>query len=473
MKIVIIGGGITGLSAAYELAKAKRRGLRFEYCLIERAARTGGKILTDRDAYFPIEAGPDSFLTSKPNAVELCEELGLSSQLLDTGRTSQSVGILNNGRLKPIPEGMNFMVPRRLAPFLTTGLLSWPSKLRVLMDIVLPRGRPDDDESAAQFFNRRMGCEMTSTFIDPFCSGVYAGSAGELSFKSAFPILYRLQAKHRSLILGLIKEQRSNGAGRASAHTPFVTLKNGLDALPAAVASRLESQSVILGTQVKAVRREGGGYGVVLEDGRVIFADVVLAATPAFESARMIEELDRDLAAELSGIPYVSSATVTMIFKNDDFPRPARGFGFLVTRHEGKAILGATYCSNKFPGRAHPDYAAIRCFVGGEVAKELLRLDDQAVAERVLSDLRPLFEACGRPLMTKIYRWMSGNPVYAVGHEARLERIETRLRRQPGLFVAGAAYRGIGLPDCIAQGRQAASKILKIIEEKRLSSGPR
>lgn len=331
------------------------------------------------------------------------------------------------------------------------------------MDLILPRGGLEfHDESAAQFFTRRMGREITAVLVDPFLSGVYAGSAEELSARSALPILFDLERQHRSLILGLLKEKRRRPPAHSRRHTPFVTLAGGLDSLPRAIEARLGEGKVLLNKKAVALRQGQQGYLITLSDGCSIRGDAAIVATPAFESAKLLEGLDLALAADLFQIPYCSSATVTMVFSKHEAPRPMRGFGFLVPRGEGKAILGATFISNKFPGRVPYHLAAIRCFVGGRVGEALLRQGDEEIAHQVLDDLRSIVAACGRPLTTKIHRWMRSNPVYAVGHEAKLKRIESRLTLYPRLLLAGAAFRGVGIPDCIRQGREMAARITKM-----------
>ncbi|MBI4051344.1 MAG: protoporphyrinogen oxidase [Elusimicrobia bacterium] len=457
--ILIVGAGITGLSAAYTLEKAG-----IPYLLLESSRRLGGKIYTDSEGPFPIETGPDSFITAKPQAYDLCRELGLEADLLGTNTESKTVYLLSRGKLRPIPEGMSFMIPTQIWPFLWTDILSLQAKLKILKDLFLPRGQEGDDETVAQFFERRMGSEIISSLIEPFLSGVYAGSTQELSVRSSLPQIYNLERKYRSLILGMLK-QRNSPPDKNAKETPFMTLKNGLGTLAYTLASRLKPANILLGTRAKFLARIENGYRMTLEDGRTLEAQSILLTAPAYESARILLTLDSQLSDLLNAIPYVSSATVTFGFRKKEILHPLKGFGFLVPRSEGKTILGATFTSTKFPGRTPDEYTVIRCFIGGHGREEILQKEDHEIFAAVLKNIQAILGISSSPFLKKIYRWPKGNPQYTVGHEGRLKAIEERLTQHPGVFLTGAAFRGIGIPDCIRQGQETAQKIISSMFE--------
>ncbi|MBI4057260.1 MAG: protoporphyrinogen oxidase [Elusimicrobia bacterium] len=456
-RVVLIGAGITGLSAAYELQKhAHHHPL--STLLLESSQRLGGKIFTDVEEPFRIEAGPDSFLTSKPHAYDLCQELGLGAELLGTHPQFKRIYLFCNGKLRPVPEGMNTLIPTRIWPFLSTSLLSPAAKIRIALDLFLPRGS-DEDETVAEFFRRRMGAEMVDKLVDPFLSGVYAGHSEELSLRSTLPQIHSLEKSHRSLLLGMFRQKASSSP--SSEKTNFMTLKSGLGTLVYTLASRLRPGSILLGSRVKSVTSSGTGYRVSLEDGKVLAAEAVLLSTPAYESCQILKELNPTLSQHLENIPYTSSATVTLAYRHSEVKHPLDGFGFLIPRSQGKTILGATWTSTKFPGRTPEGYVLLRCFLGGSGREEILQREDHEIFQAVRKDLECTLHLTANPFLKKVYRWFRGNPQYKVGHDHQLKEIEEKLKQHPGLFLAGAAFRGIGIPDCIRQGKEAAEKILE------------
>ncbi|MBI4368801.1 MAG: protoporphyrinogen oxidase [Elusimicrobia bacterium] len=466
-RLVIIGGGITGLAAAHELcirgSNVSRRGIQVE--LLEKSDRLGGKIWTQKHGDFLLEAGPDSFLTTQPQAYDLCRELGLGGDLLASNQKQNDIFLLRQGRLKRLPDGLNSMIPSRFWPLAATTLLSWPQKLRALGDLVLPRKSDEADESVHDFFCRRLGRGIFETLIEPLLAGVYAGDARELSLKSALPQIYELEQRHRSLILGMMrqarlpdKKMRSSAPGEPP-RTMFMTLKNGLSQLPLKMAGAIGDQVIHRQSQATRIRRQDQGYLIDQAHGSSIRADAVLLAAPAQESGIPLETLDAAMSVFLKSWPRTSSAVVTLVYHKEDVGRELAGFGFLAPKSEGKAILGSTWTAMKFPGRTPEGFAVFRFFLGGSGREAVVAQDDAFILNLVKEEARGLLRISGEPKVQALQRWIEGNPLYRVGHGARLRQLESLLERHPGLFLAGASYRGVGIPNCISQGREAAQKI--------------
>lgn len=458
-RILVLGGGITGLTAAYEmLALSRRRGLDLEVTVLEAALRPGGKVRTERRDGIACEAGPDSFVTNKPQALELVRELGLEGELLRTNPRDKTVGVLTRGRLRPLPEGMMLVLPTRLRPFVSSDLLSWRAKCRMALEPLVPAGSAGADESLGSFFRRRLGAEAVEKLVAPMLAGIYAADAEQLSLRSTFPQFLEME-RRGGLLAGLWRRRRA--APPAGDVSLFMTLKGGLSRLTDALAARLPQGSLRCGQAVESLRRRGDLWEV--EAGGAVFeAESVVSALPANVLAPLLSGADAELSSALAEIPFASTATVTLAYNSDAFPRGrAEGFGFLVPKGEGR-ITAATFVSSKFPGRVPPGTVLIRCFLGGAGREEQLAGDDDALAASAAAELGRVLGLGGvRPRWSLVARWPSANPQYVVGHEERLKNIASRLKRQPGLVLAGASYRGVGLPDCIRSGRQAAAEALE------------
>lgn len=464
-KAVIIGGGITGLTAAYILQeKAKDNGLPLSLTLVESEPRLGGKILTDRENGFVIEGGPDSFISQKPWGIDLCVRLGLKERLNKTNREQTSTYILNHGRLVSLPEGIMMMVPTRLGPFIKTPLFSLAGKLRMGMDLFLPKKSSEEDESLADFVERRLGREAVERLAEPLMAGIYAGDAHQMSLASTFPQFADMEKQHGSLIRGMLARRREmqtrGSSGKTSPWTLFMTLKNGLSELVETITKKLDPKSVITGSGAERIHWKPGLsiYHVRLQNGTVLEAHSVISTAPAFVTAGLMAETDATLVRSLNEIPYVSTATVTLAFRKKGFTHPLNGFGFVVPRGENRNIMACTWTSTKFSHRAPEDSVLLRCFLGGAGREEIVSQPDDEILTRVRKDLKETMGITNEPILSKIYRWEKGNPQYLVGHQDRLADIEDRISRFPGLFLAGAAYRGIGIPDCIRQGQDAADR---------------
>jgi len=463
-KTVIVGGGISGLATAFHLQECGPR----EYTLIEGAPRWGGKITTAREDGFAIEGGPDSFITQKTAGTELCKRLGLEDQLVGSNSgKGATVYIWSGGRLHAMPEGMMLMAPTMVIPFLRSRLFSWPGKLRMGMEIFVPRARTDEDESLAGFVRRRLGEEALNKLAGPLMGGIYAADPERLSLKSTFPIFLEMEKKYGSLLRGMMrraKRPEKPEAGPRATHGAkrppmFMSLRGGLQQLSDALVAQLPGTNLRTGCRALAVSRYAERYRIDLNDGSSLLADDVVFATPSFVTADLMEQLDPALAERLRAIRYVSTATVSLGFRRSEIAHPLQGSGFIVPPSEGRRITVCSWSSAKFQHRAPQDCVLLRVFVGGALAEELAEQDEAALVQLAREELQVIMGITVTPVLAKAYRWPKANPQYDLGHEERVTEIEQTMSRFPGLHLAGAAYHGPGIPDCIQSGRKAAQAI--------------
>lgn len=464
MRVIIAGAGMAGLSCAYELLKAEDAP---EVLLFEPSARAGGKVLSESEGGVVFEAGPDSFITQKPWALELIRELGLEGRLLPTDRVRKDVHVFSRGRLRKYPEGLLLMAPTKAWPFLLSDLLPLKDKLRMGLEPFCPPPPPEQDESLAAFTRRRFGEAALRTIVGPILAGIFAGDPEELSLKSTFPQFLELEKKYGSVLLGMRAAVRRNPQGAAAPSakraqgnlTLFMALRGGLGELVDALLVRM-GRVLRTGVGVRAIRRQGSRWLVELSSGQTQEADAVVLAMPADAAARALRETDPVLAGLAGSIPFTSTATVSLLYPAKDFPHPLDGFGFVVERSEPTTVLAATYTSTKFPGRVPEDKVLIRCFLGGAGREETLKKDDAGLVAAVRADLSRIMGFDREPEKAKVYRWEKANPQFTVGHGRRLLQMEERLAAQPGLILAGGSYRGVGIPECVRSGREAARLIL-------------
>jgi len=462
MRLVVVGGGITGLAAAHHaLELARERRIALELTLVEARERLGGTIATERAGGFLIEAGPDSFLSEKPWALALCRRLGLEDRLARTDDRYRKVFVWHAGRLHPLPDGWELLAPTRLAPFLSSRLFSWPGKLRMAFDLVLPRGIADD-ESLGAFVRRRLGREALERVAQPLVAGIYTADPDDLSLTATMPRFAELEKQERSIILGLRRaRRRARETGVSGARwSLFVTLKEGMEELVAALATRLQPGTVLLKQRVAGVERRGDRWRVATAEGADLDADRVIVATESHAAARMLRYVDPTLATLLAEIPYASSATVTLGYRRADVAHPLDGFGFVVPHAEKRALLACTFSSVKYAGRAPEGDVLLRAFVGGALNEAVLELDDAPLVMRARAELREALGITAAPVLTRVFRWPKAMPQYHVGHLARVETIERRAGALPGLDLAGGAYRGVGIADCVRSGEAAAERAL-------------
>jgi len=454
--VAIIGGGISGLSTAYYLAKAG-----IPSTLIEARPRLGGVIQSEHVEGCVIEAGPDSFLSMKPAAMDLIRELGLAGEVIGSNDHLRVTYVWKGGRLVPLPDGLQLMVPTKLVPLLATRLLSWPTKLRMGLELFHPPGRHPEDQSVANFITSHYGAEAVDYLAEPLLSGIYGGSPSALSISSVLPRFVELEAKYGSLTKGVLAELKANKA-QAKRLPLFRTLKSGLGQLVSALAARLIGHTTILRGRAEAIERTGGGFRIRLEHGSLECAQLVLACE-AHSGAKLIGTLDGRLADLLGGIPYSSSMTVALGFPDSVFPKPLDGFGFLVPKRERRRLVACTWVGTKFSHRVPSGTTLLRCFLGGMDDGAILSESDDAIISAVVNELHDIVGFRAAPAFSRIYRWPRSMAQYTVGHPARLAEIEARAAAIPGFQLAGNAYTGIGIPDCIRMGRQAAESISKVL----------
>lgn len=458
LSVVVVGGGISGLAAAHRVAElARERGIELELKVIESRARLGGTIATERVDGFIVEAGPDSFLSEKPWALALCRRLGLESKLVRTDDRFRKVFVWFRGRLHPLPDGFQLLAPTRLLPFATSSLFSWPGKLRMAMDVLLPRGG-GDDESLGAFVRRRLGREALERVAQPLVAGIYTADPDDLSLGATMPRFLETERRHRSLILGLRRALRAAPQpGTSGARwSLFVTLADGMETLVDALADRLPDSSVVLRQRVASLERAGGRWRLATADGVRFEADRVIIAAEAHAAARLVRYVDPALATLLGEIEYAGAATVSLGYRRSDVAHPLDGFGFVVPRTEGRAVLAGTFSSIKYPGRAPDGHVLLRCFLGGALDARVLDEDDAQLASRARAELREALGITAEPALSRIARWPASMPQYRVGHLARVETLERRALTLPGLHLAGGAYRGVGIADCVRSAEAAA-----------------
>ena len=458
MRLVIVGGGIAGLTAAHRAVEISReRGTALELTVLEARDRLGGTIETEHAGGFLVETGPDSFLSEKPWGLALCRRIGLESRLVGTDDRFRRVFVWFGKRLHPVPDGFQLLAPTRLTPFVTSSLFSWPGKLRMALDVILPRGG-GGDESLGAFVRRRLGREALERIAQPLVAGIYTADPDELSLLATMPRFVELERRERSLIVGLWKASRKAPAASTSGArwSLFVSLAGGMGELIAALASRLPSDAVRLKHRVGGIERRGVQWRVTTEEAGAIDADAVIVATETHAASRLLRYVDPPLATMLEMIPYASSATVSLGYRRADVPHPLDGFGFVVPRAEHRDLLACTFSSVKYPGRAPERHVLIRCFVGGALNAAALERSDDEIVERVRRELGEALGITAAPMLTRVARHPASMPQYAVGHLTTVETIERRLAAIPGLLLAGGGYRGVGIADCVRSGEAAA-----------------
>jgi len=424
--------------------------------------------MTERVGEFLVEAGPDSFISEKPWALDLCERLGLGARLVSTNPARQGVSVVHHGRLEPLPEGFLLMAPTRLRPFITTRLFSWHGKLRMASELFLPRGAVQVDESLAAFVRRRFGREALERVVQPLVGGIYAADPEKLSLAATMPRFREMERARRSVTWAMWHEQRRRALSRrpesGARGSLFLSLAGGLQELVDAIAGRLPDRSVQLGAHVISLTWSSAKKSWIAATNRgQLEADGVILATPAYSAAAMLSSVAPELAQELRDIPYGSTATVNLAYPESALP-PALGFGLIAPAVESRKILACTFSSIKYPGRAPDGFVLLRAFVGGALQPFLFEQDDAAMEAGVRHELAELLGVTAEPLFRRIHRHPRSMPQYHVGHLARVERIEEQVKKLPGLALAGNAYRGVGIADCVHSGEIAAENLLRAIE---------
>ncbi len=463
-RIAIIGGGISGLSAAFALERARRNGAAVEYVLHEASARFGGVLQTEHVEGCTIEAGPDSFLTEKPWAADLCRELGLGDQLIPSNDEERKTYILLKGRLIPIPDGLMFMVPTRILPVLESPLFSLSTKLRMAREWFQPPRQSvkngDQDESVAGFVERHYGAEVVDRLAGPLLAGIYGGDASQLSVRAVLPRFVDMEAKFGSLARAMISARRKMARNLSRPAPPlFTSLKNGMHEFPEALVRNIPEHSLRPEAGVQSIARQNQSWLVSTGEHSEAF-DGLIIAVPAHAAAKILARTGPELSQELAAIAYASSLTVVLAYDERVRASLPDGFGFLVPRSERKQMMAATFVHRKFSYRAPDDRALIRCFLGGSHAEAALDLPDYEILKIVRTELQAVLGITAEPLLSRVFKWRRAMAQYGVGHLERLQRIADLSQQLPHFALAGNAYRGIGVPDCVRSGIQASEQVL-------------
>lgn len=478
-RIVIVGGGIAGLSAAYAAVKRGREtGQAVEITVVDRATRLGGNVVTETVDGFVLDGGPDSWVVTKPQATALAKELGLGGDLLSTNPDNRRYFVAWGDRLHPVPEGLVLGVPTRIGPLARSNLFSWGGKLRMAWERFVPprRFEGDDDEAIGDFATRRLGREAADRLVAPLLGGISGGDASDISVRASFPMLVDMESKYGSLMKGMLEQrkarakaasahgEKANGAGAKKAEpSAFVSLRHGVGALTTALLERLAADGVTLraGSGAVAIEREGGAWAVRTEDGARLPADGVVLGVPGKTSARLLGDVDRALTEDLSTIAYGTTATVFLGYRRADVSHPLDGVGFVVPRSAGRPILAGTWVSSKWDHRAPEGHVLLRAFFGGPAGTGVLAKSDDELVALARGEHKVLMGFDAEPVLAKVFRFPEASAQMHVGHIAKMRRIrETLARVAPGVLVAGGGYDGVGIPDCVRQGSEAGAALV-------------
>lgn len=462
-KIAVIGGGISGLAAAYRLSKlnpAQEDG--FEITVYEARNNFGGVIETERRNGLLMEKGPESFITAKPWALELCKELGLENELLPTKEESRQSYIFFKNQFYPVPQGFYLMAPTRLWDLVRTPLLSFKGKIRAALEWFLPPGKAEGDESLGRFIERRFGSEILERLAKPLISGIYSMDLHQLSLEATFPHFRMMERDYGSVIRGLVK-RKDNALSSASGarYSLFLTLRGGMGQLTAALLKQMPQVVFRTGHLVKALERNGAGWNLKFENGIVAQADAVCVSVPTPCAWKILEFSAPILSAKLKEIPYRTVATVHLAYRRTDIKRRLKGAGYVTSDGEPNNIIGCTFVCQKFRGRSeNSDVVLMRAFVGGRQLTEIKNANDEtSLGIRVSLELARQLQIQGEPLSISVTRWPESMPVYSVGHKEKVEAIYEALKKYPGLYVTGNAYEGMGIPDCIHRAFKIADQM--------------
>ncbi|GLG02237.1 protoporphyrinogen oxidase [Alicyclobacillus hesperidum subsp. aegles] len=467
MKVAVIGGGITGLTAARHLIeKSRSAGVPCDIVLYEKDSRLGGKIRTYREHGLVVEGGPDSMLARKPAGVQLLRDLGMETDIVYMNPEASQTFIVRNGKLHPMPQGTFVGIPAEVEKFLASSLLSGTGKLRALADVWLPASPIQQDVSLGAFLRSRLGDEWVDYLGEPLLAGIYAGRIDQLSLFATWRQLYDLAVQSRSLIIGAMasrKRQQTNRSG-LSGRSAFVTVRTGLESVIERLRDDIaQAVSIRLETQVVAMRRTENGYEVRATGDNGSSAsetfDGVVLTTPVSVAKPLLRQLD--IVSDEFDVPYASTATIILAYRKQDVTVDlSHASGFLVPRSEGMAMTASTWMSSKWPHTTPSDMVVLRCYVGRAGQEEYLQLDDEAMVKQVSREVESIVGIQAEPVWHKVTRWSHAMPNYLVGHGDHLQRLHAAIQSQaPALAVAGAGYEGLGLPDCIVQGQRAADEV--------------
>ncbi|HEY0780785.1 MAG TPA: protoporphyrinogen oxidase, partial [Gemmatirosa sp.] len=471
--IVVVGGGVSGLAAAEHVIRSDPRAT---VTVVEATARLGGMIHTERAGAYTFEVGADSVIAAKPATRALCARLGIADRL--HGSSARGAYVYRAGRLRRLPAGLSGLMPTQLRPLATSGILSGTGLARVALEPWLPRREVAPDESIRAFVVRRMGRQAYDRLVEPLLTGIYAGDGAELSIEATFPQLRAIEREHGSLLRGLRARSAAAPAAGAPAPSPFLSLPTGLAELIDALERCLLASGrvrLLRATPVRAIEAPGvDGWSpsrarVVLADAS-LDADAVILATPASAAVPLLRNVDARLATDLSTVTHGSTATVTLAYGVADVPRALDGTGYVVPGAEGRAVMACTWLSSKWAGRVPADAALFRLFLGGAHRPELVHHDEEQLVALARAELREVLGVTAAPRFTRVARWIDAMPQYTLGHGARVARVTERVATHPWLALAGNAYQGVGIPDCIRSGEAAADRVLTALRPARAAA---
>lgn len=466
-RVAIIGAGLSGLSVAYAIEQeARAAGLAVSTVVLEKKERTGGKVLSIQEEGFLCEWGPNGFLDSKPMTLDLCDKLGIRERLLRSDDNARKRFIYSGAELHRLPENG--------PSFLQSKLISWPGKVRLAGELLVPAATGDSDETLADFGRRRLGAEALDKLIAPMVSGIFAGDPETMSLKSCFPRIYQLEREYGGLLKAMIKmakkkrQERKAGKVVASAAGPggvLTSFTGGIQELTDRTVAALAGE-VRTGAAVVVIVKKSDGFELKLADGGSLDAEIVVSAAPAHALAGMVEELDGGMSEILRAIPYAPMNVVCFGYERDRIARDLDGFGYLIPKKEGKSILGTLWDSSIFPNRAPAGKVLLRSMMGGATSPGAIALSEEEVKGRVMADLKEIMGITAEPDFVRIFRHEQAIPQYTVGHGRRLVALDERLAACPGLVFTGNSFYGVGLNDCVNASNQAAAKVLPLLRRK-------
>lgn len=463
-RVVVVGGGITGLTTAYALEKAAKD---IDVIVLEASPRLGGNIVTQHHQGFLIDGGPDSWVATKPYATDLAKELGLADELIETNPANRKVYIAHDGRLHPMPEGVMLGIPTEIEPMVKSELFTWDAKLRMGLELLVPRKSWHDgeDETVGAFLQRRFGDQLADRLAGPLLGGIFAGEADQISVRAAFPQLVAAEKEHGSLIraMRLQMATRKKAMKKGKGPSAFLSLKRGMGDLVLNLAHRISGE-VRVDAKVTAITRtdEGdprGRFRVFSKGRQRIFADHLVLTVPAAPARALLAPIDDAFDDALSGFDYASTATVFLAFKRKDVDHTLDASGYIVPRSSGRAALASTWVGSKWEHRVPSGQALVRLFFGGDGREDLLALSEAelaTLAERELAEFVPLK---GKPLFSRVFRYKNASPQPRLGHLARMAKLKKELAKISGLYIAGNGYDGVGIPECVRQAREVALSI--------------
>ena len=475
-NVIVIGSGVAGLGAAFKLKRAADAGHDVSYTVIEKDPRVGGKVATDTveaaGGTFIVDGGPDSYLTSKPAIPRIAGLTGIAHDTLPADESRKKTLILSRGKLFEMPDGVMMFAPTKFVPFATTGLFSWPGKVRMGWDLFVPKKQVPEgalnDETLESFIVRRMGRECLDRLAEPLVGGVHGSDPAVMSLAATFPNLLDMEQKHGSMLRGFLASRKAVEEMKrkyppqpgAKPRTFFTSFTGGMQELTDSMADAVGRENIVTGTAVTGLKRADGGWTVTLSDGRALEADAVVVTTEGWAAAELMKQIDAEAAAALGEIQHSGSATVSVGFDTEDVGFDLDAFGVLCPIVEKRNLMAVTISSTKWPGRAPAGKTLLRGFVGGPHNQRIMDVPDEQLVDTVVADMRDILGLKAAPVFTRVYRWHSGMPQYTMGHLGRLGTIFGRLETIPGLAVGGGAYTGVGLPNCIESGEAAVTKVM-------------